>query len=149
MGRYFEDFEVGDVFLTREREITIEDIRGFASLTGDDNPLHTNSESVVASPFGGVIAHGLLIESFAIGLIAELGIMEGTTVALLEASCRFQKPVRAGDSIHVVMSIADKRPTRRPDRGVLFRALEVVTQRGETAVESNLVSLMLRRGQPG
>jgi acyl dehydratase len=100
-----------------------------------------------------VIAHGLLIESVAIGLIAELGIMDGTTIALAEIEARFLAAVVPGDEVRVVMSIERTRLSRKPDRGVVYRVAEVLNQRGELVLSSRLVSIMRRRplnvAQPG
>lgn len=145
MGWYFEQFHVGQRFQTRVLPITREMILGFAELTGDDNPLHTDAEFMRDSDAGDVLAHGLLIESLAVGLIAELGIMQGTTIALAEANCRFLRPVVPGDEIRVVMTVESMRETRRPDRGLLVRRLDVVNQRGDAVIEAQLVGLMRRR----
>jgi acyl dehydratase len=145
MGLYFEQFEVGQQFKTDRRRVTREMILAFADLTGDHNPLHTDVELMRSAPAGDVLAHGLLIQSLSVGLIADLGIMTGTTIALLEASCRFLNPVIPGDEVHAVVTIASKRETSKPDRGVVIRTVEVLNQRDEVAVDSTLVSLMRRR----
>jgi acyl dehydratase len=150
MGLYFEQFEVGQQFETASRRVTREMILEFAELTGDRNPLHTDVDFMRASAAGDVLAHGLLIQSLSVGLIADLGIMTGTTIALLEASCRFVKPVIPGDEVRAVVSIESKRETRKPDRGVLIRKVEVLNQLDEVVVESTLISLMRlnREGEP-
>jgi acyl dehydratase len=145
MGLWFEEFEAGQVYETRRKRIEREAIATFAELTGDVNPLHTDRAFMSRSPHGDVIAHGLLIQSIAVGLIAELGIMEGTTIALAEVSARFLAPVLPGDEIRVVMSIESTRPSSKPDRGVVFRSAEIRNQRDELVVSSRLVSIMRRR----
>jgi acyl dehydratase len=145
---WYEEFEVGQMFETRPRRIDRETIRAFADLTGDTNPLHTDVEFMRASQQGDVIAHGLLLEAIAIGLIADLGIMEGTTIALAEVSARFLRPVLPGDEIRVIMSIEDKRESSKPDRGVVVRRADILNQRDEVAVSSTLVSIMKRRPAP-
>lgn len=150
MGLYFEDFEVGAVYTTATRSIDREDIRHFADLTGDDNPLHTDPEFMRSSPFGDVIAHGLLVEAMAIGLIAELGIMEGTTIALAQADCRFRSPVLAGDQVRAVVEISGARSSdRKPDRGVIHRKISVRNQRDEEVLDMTTVSIMRRRPLAG
>lgn len=146
MGLWFEDFEVGQVFETESVVVKREAIIDFARLTGDDNPLHTDAQMMRDSPYGDVIAHGLFVQSLAVGLIAKLGIMEGTTLALAEINSRFVAPVVPGDEIHVAMTIEEKRESRKPDRGVVIRAVDVLNQRGDTAVAARMVSIMRRRG---
>ena len=145
MGMWYEEFEVGQVFETRSKQIDREMIFAFARLTGDTNPLHTDLGFMRASPQGDVIAHGLLIEAIAVGLIAALGIMEGTTIALAEVNARLLTPVLAGDNIRVTMTIDAKKDSTKPDRGVVFRSARIMNQRDELAVSSRLVSIMRRR----
>jgi acyl dehydratase len=145
MGMWFEEFEVGQIFETASREVEREEILAFAELTGDRNPLHTDVEFMRSSAAGDVIAHGLLIESIAIGLIADLGIMEGTTIALAAVEANFLEPVLPGDEIRAVVKIDSTRSSKKPDRGVVVRAVEVRNQRDAVAVSSRLVSVMRRR----
>jgi acyl dehydratase len=142
---YFEDFEEGSAFETGSRTVTRDMIKQFAELTGDDNPLHTDREFMMNSPHGDVIAHGLLIESIAIGLIADLGIMTGTTIALAQVNCRFVQAVVADDEVRAVVTIVSKKPSRKPDRGTIVRRLHILNQRDELVVQGETVSVMRRR----
>ena len=63
---FLEDLQVGDNWLSDEREITAEDVADFALLTGDHDPLH--EDNGMASPFGEPVAHGLLGLSVLAGL---------------------------------------------------------------------------------
>lgn len=144
MGWYFERFEVGQVFETPSIEITREQIIAFAELTGDRNRLHVDAEFMRASQFGDVIAHGLLVESLGIGLIAGLGVFQGTTIALAQADAGFRGAALPGDRIRVRLEITGARPSRKPDRGVLSRRMEILNQRDELLVECDLTSLMRR-----
>jgi acyl dehydratase len=130
-GLLFEEFRTGSVYMTGKRRISRRMIAEFAALTGDDNPLHTDLENSRATPFGDLIAHGLLIQSCALGLVAELGLMAGTTVALLGFDARFLRAVLPDDEIRVRLTITRKRRTSRGDRGVIYRRLEVLNQRDE------------------
>ena len=68
MGKYFEDFEIGDEAKTAGRTITETDIVNFAGITGDWNEIHTNKELAERGPFKQRIAHGALVFSIATGL---------------------------------------------------------------------------------
>lgn len=150
MGLYFEQFAVGDTFATGTRRVERDDILQFAELTGDGNPLHTDVEFMRSTPYGEVIAHGLLVQAIAIGLIAELGIMDGTTIALAQADCRFLRPVQPGDEIRAVVEISATRPSsKQVDRGVVERVIRVLNQRDEDVLETKTVSIMRRRPGPG
>ena len=80
---YYEDFAVGDTYVTPSRTVGEYDISQFAGLSGDYNPIHTDATFAEASEFGQRIAHGLLGMSILTGLVVRLGIFEGSTIALL------------------------------------------------------------------
>lgn len=148
-GRYFEDFELGEVLLTGQRTITSTDIVNFACLSGDFNDVHCNHEYAKATAFGEPIAHGPLVFAIAAGLNYASGINDGTLLALLGVdNWRMKLPVKHGDTIHVRTTVVSKRETSRPDRGVVSFHREFVNQRGE-AVQEMDISIMYRRRPSG
>lgn len=74
----------------------------FAALTGDPVEIHTNVELAKQTPFGGTIAHGLLILSMLGGscTAAEV-LMDGITMGLNYGfnKVRFMSPVKTGSRI--------------------------------------------------
>jgi len=50
---FYEDFVVGDEFVTPARTVTEADVTMFAALSGDYNRLHTDAEYAAQGPFGG------------------------------------------------------------------------------------------------
>ncbi|MGC9118405.1 MAG: MaoC/PaaZ C-terminal domain-containing protein [Thermoproteus sp.] len=131
MGLAFEDFEVGARFRSHGVTVTEAHVSAFAWLTGDWNPLHVDGEFAKSTIFGERIAHGMLTASLALGLFAQY--LYGTVIALLEASARFLKPVKIGDTIYVETEVVDKRPSEKYRGGVVHLRHEVKNQRGETA----------------
>lgn len=144
-GLYFEDFEVGTSHVTAARTITEADVVNFAGLSGDFNPLHTDEEFGKATPFGGRIAHGVLTLAVATGLTNQLAIYEGTTIALMEITCRFTGVVKFGDTVHVVLTPSSKKEHKKPDRGFVVFDLEVKNQRDETVLAGAWTCLQRRR----
>lgn len=143
-GLYFEDFAKGDVFTTPGRTVGEIEVAQFAQLTGDYNPMHTDRVFAEASPFGQRIAHGLLGLSLVSGLAARLGVFEGTAVAALGIeNWRYHAPILFGDTVHVVITIADTRLTSAGGRGILYRDYELVNQDGKT-VQSGRMPIMVR-----
>ena len=58
----------------------------------------------------GRIAHGMLVLAVATGQVNQLGIFEGTTLALLGMDrIRWTAPVRLGDTIHTVLTVRETR----------------------------------------
>ncbi len=145
MSYYYEDLRVGQEFTGPRRTITEADIVGFAQLSGDWNPLHTDEEFARTGRFGARIAHGLLTLSAVTGLMDRAGLFDGTAVAMLGIEWRFERPVFIGDTIGFRMRIDSLRPTSDGRYGVVGRTFEVVNQRGERVQEGSLPLLVARR----
>jgi acyl dehydratase len=144
MGLYYEDLEIGREFVSAGRTITETDVVQFAGLSGDYNPIHTDAEFARDSAFGERIAHGLLGVAVISGLSARLGIFDGTAVAFLGLTWDFTGPIRLGDTVHLSMTIAAKRETSNPERGIVEREMRLINQHGET-VQKGIFKLMIRR----
>lgn len=130
---FLDDLQPGASYTTVRRTITEADIVGFAGLSGDFNPLHT--DEVFArdeTPFGSRIAHGLLGVSVGSGLRGPLDDLH--VLAFLEVRRRFVAPIYAGDTLHARYTVSStRRSERNPDRGVVVLGVELVKQDGTTA----------------
>ena len=94
-------------FTSRGRTITEADVVAFSALTGDWHPQHSDAVWAAESAFGERIAHGMLIVSFAVGLVA---FDPERVVALRRVrDVVFKRPVRLGDTIHVEGTEAERR----------------------------------------
>lgn len=102
------DVPVGARFTTRGRTVTEADVVGFAGLTGDVHPVHTDAVYAAATPFGQRIAHGLLVVSMAVGLVP----LDPRRVLALRriSDVVLKRPVHLGDTIHVEGRVTDVRP---------------------------------------
>lgn len=146
MGLHFEDFAIGDVYETPSRTLTDADIAGFAALTGDHNPLHTDEEFAAKSMFGGRIAHGPMMVGMAFGLLSELDLVDGTVLALKAIEWAFDDALRAGDTVHVRARVTDAKPSRRhKDRGTVGLRIEVLRDDGVIAQTGQATMIMARR----
>src|SRR3954451_5436509 len=94
MGRFYEEFEVGQRFETGRRTVIEPDIDAFAGLTADFNPVHMDEVFAAQNGFKGRITHGPMIVGMAFGLASRADVMDGTVLALLEIGWKFVKPVR-------------------------------------------------------
>jgi acyl dehydratase len=145
-GRYWDDFSEGEVFTTAARTVTEAAVDAFAGLSGDFNPLHTDEEASQKTPMKGRIAHGMLVLSVATGLANQLGLFEGTTLALLGMDkIKWTAPVRLGDTIRVELTIRAKKESSKPDRGVVVTDVGVKNQRDETVMTAEWTTLMARK----
>ena len=141
-GLTFDQFEMGAVYPSQARTVTEADVANFAGLSGDFNPLHTDAEFAKTTPMGERIAHGVLILAMATGMANWMGIFEGTTIALMEQVTRYKGAVKFGDTIRLEMEVIEKKPTSKPDKGVVKFAVRVKNQRDENVVEGEGTLLM-------
>ena len=145
MGKYFEDFEIGQEAVTAGRTITETDIVNFASLTGDWNEIHTNAEYAANGMFKQRIAHGALVFSIATGLSVRLGQTADTVLAFYGLDrLRFVKPTFIGDTLHVKQRVEGK-SERDENGGIITMLNEVINQRDEVVVSYTAKVLIKRR----
>jgi 3-hydroxybutyryl-CoA dehydratase len=130
MGRFFEDFSVGEKFVTRARTITEADVVQFAALTGDFTYLHVDAVAAAGTLFGRRIAHGALIYSYSIGLTTQLNLVEGTVIAFYGLDrLRSVRPTFFGDTIHVEKTVAEL--SRKDTGGLITYDTQVINQHGD------------------
>lgn len=140
---YYEDFNVGDEFVTVRRTITESDVMTFAGLSGDFNPLHTDGVYAQTTVYGERIAHGLLGLAITTGLKQRLGTFEGTVIGFLGAEWNFRKPLLMGDTVRCRVTIADMRVTSNPERGILRQRVELVNQ-DDSVIQEGFHIIMIK-----
>ena len=132
-ARYLDDLEVGDSFTTKGRTITEADIVNFAALTWDTYPLHVDAEWASKTMFGERIAHGMLVLSYAAGLVP---MQPGPIVAFYGMEkVRFFAPTKIGDTIRVHVELKEKEE-RDDNIGLATFHQAVLNQRDETVCKS-------------
>jgi acyl dehydratase len=131
-GLYYEEYEIGQTMVTRGRTVTESDIVQFAGLTGDYNPMHTDAEFMKESIFGQRIAHGMLTLSYAVGQAYQLGFMEGTILAFRGLEMKFSLPVFIGDTLHVELSVREKKDALRMGGGLITMDVKIINQDGKS-----------------
>lgn len=144
-GQYFEEFEVGDVFITAGRTLTEADIVTFAGVSGDYTQLHTNVEVARQGVFGKRVAHGLLGLTIASGLLAQLGFTEGTIMAFREMTWKFSRPITIGDTIRAEAMVSAVKAMRRVGGGAVTLNIEILNQENEVTQRGKWVVLIANR----
>lgn len=137
---WFDDVLEGDSFVSPGRTVTEADIINFAGLSGDFHSLHMDATYAASTPHGQRIAHGMLIVAMSAGLVAKLPFMrriERATLGLAGVECRFLKPVFIGDTVYVRLVVAQKTPSRKPDRGIMVVRRVIINQHGDAVVEGD------------
>lgn len=147
---WYDDFKVGDEIRSPGKTITESEIIDWA-LKFDPQPFHMDKEAATKHMYGGLIASGWMIGSLSFRLFV-------MTNPFGEASLgspgldklRWLKPVRPGDTIHVVVTVSETRVSRsKPDRGVMTMDWAVKNQHGDTVMTMQSIQLLLRRPEAG
>ena len=138
--RKFGELAVGETLHTAPRTVTLEDIETFAHFTGDTFYAHMDDEAAKRNPFfPGRVAHGYLLLSFAAGMFVQPD--EGPVLANTGLdNLRFMKPVAAGDSIKVRLSVKKKTP-RNDEYGEVRWHVTLTNQDDEIAAEYELLTM--------
>jgi len=145
-GRFFEDFDVGDVFRSRlGRTITDADNVWFTCLTLNTNQIHFNAEyaertlyarPLVNSTFTLALVTGMTVPDTSENAAANLGWDEVTLPA----------PVFVGDTIWAESEILGVRASSsRPDVGIVTMRCRGVNQRGEVVIQFKRTFMVYRR----
>ncbi len=132
-GRFFEDFEPGDVYRHWPgKTVTEYDDHLFCMITMNHHPLHTNEwfadhETV----HGRNVVVGNLVYSLVLGM--SVPDVSGSAIANLEVeSLVHRNPTFHGDTIYAESRVLDKAASRsKPDRGVVTVETKGFNQRGE------------------
>lgn len=151
---HVEDLHPGQIWRSPFREVTAEDVRQFALLTGDDDPLHrmpenasstSASASSESSPFGKPVAHGLLGLSVLAGLGTEFP--NAATLALVGITdWQFDHPIYFGDSVRVETTLESIQPHgRRAGRVTWMRRL--LSEEGRQLQHGRFITLVATRGR--
>lgn len=134
MQQLFDQYEVGFSRTSTGRTITETDIVMHAGQTGDFYPHHMDAEWCKTQEFGARVAHGTLVLSVAVGMLA--GEINEAAFSYGYDKVRFIAPVFIGDTITSTATIAAKRDhAKKPDEyGIVEEQVTVANQRGETVI---------------
>jgi acyl dehydratase len=134
MQQLFDQYEIGYSRTSTGRTITETDIVMHAGQTGDFYPHHMDAEWCKTQEFGARVAHGTLILSVAVGMLA--GEINEAAFSYGYDKVRFIAPVFIGDTITSTATISGKRDhAKKPDEyGIVEEQVTVANQRGETVI---------------
>ena len=130
----FSDIKVGQT-ADYSKRVSDADIRSFAEITGDFNPVHLDDDAAAKSRFGGRIAHGMLSAGFVSAAIAMK--LPGPGSIYLAQEMRFTAPVRIDDVIKVTLTVTELLTKNR-----LKLATVCTNQNGETVLTGEATILL-------
>ena len=106
----FESIVVGDS-RSIVKKITVEDVRKFVEMTGDDNPLHIDRAFAESTSFKDVVVHGMLGASFISTVIGTK--LPGPGALWVSQNMEFLLPVRLGDELTITCTVLRKHEKER------------------------------------
>ncbi len=146
-GRYFEDFEVGDVYKHWPgKTITEADDHLFCMITMNHHPLHIDEHyAETETQFKKNVVVGNLVYSLVLGM--SVPDVSGKAIANLEIeSLKHAKPTFHGDTIYAQTTVLEKVESRsKPDRGIVSVETIGTNQRDEVVCEFRRKVLVPKR----
>lgn len=109
-GYKFEDLKVGMTALY-SRTITDTDLRNFAGVSGDTNPLHLNEEYAKTTVFKKCVVHGMLTAGLISAVIGSK--LPGPGCLYVSQTLFFKAPVYVGDTVYATAKVTELIPERR------------------------------------
>ncbi|UXW86703.1 phenylacetic acid degradation bifunctional protein PaaZ [Microbacterium azadirachtae] len=142
------ELRLGDQVESGLRPLSLEDIEAFAHSTGDTFYAHMDEEAAEANPFfGGRVAHGYLLVSWAAGLFVSPE--PGPVLANygLE-NLRFVTPVKPGDAIRVTLTAKQITPRETDAYGEVRWDAVIHNQRDEVVATYDVLTLVEKELTP-
>jgi oxepin-CoA hydrolase / 3-oxo-5,6-dehydrosuberyl-CoA semialdehyde dehydrogenase len=138
------ELRIGDTIETATRTVSLADIDHFSEFTGDTFYAHTDPEAAAANPlFGGIVAHGYLVVSLAAGLFVDPD--PGPVLANFGVdNLRFLTPVKAGDTIRVLLTVKQITPRTNADYGEVRWDAVVVNQEEQPVATYDVLTLVAK-----
>ena len=99
-----EDIKIG-MEVSYSQTITDYDIKNFANISGDRNPVHMSDDYIQQSRFKKRMAHGLMSASFFSALFGTK--IPGEGCLYVSQTLRFKKPVYIGDTVTATVIVSD------------------------------------------
>ncbi len=138
MPLYFDDFHVGQLFVSRTHTVDETQIRAFGSQF-DPQPFHVDPQAAQGTFFHGLVASGWHTAAMSMRLFVESVPIAGGLIGA-GGEISWPRPTQPGMTLHVESRVVELRSSRsHPDRGsVIFR--------NETCTESgNVVQVLVAR----
>ena len=147
MGRWYEDFVVGEVIKHKPGRTILEaDNTWFTLLTNNTHPIHFDAHYASKTQFGKPLVNSALT----LAVVAGMTVTDTSyrSVANLEWTyIKMPAPVFAGDTLYSESEILDKRESKsRPDRGIVTIKTRAFNQRGELVMEYERKSMAAKKG---
>lgn len=148
-GRYYEDFEPGDVYQGRlGRTITETDNIWFTNLTMNTNQMHFNTHFAEKSPFGKPLVNSGLTLAMVLGQ-SVTDTSQNAIANLGWDDIRLTHPVYAGDTLYAESRVISKRESAsRPYAGLVTVQTRGLNQHGDVCLTFTRTFMVYKRDAP-
>lgn len=146
-GRYYEDFQVGDIYEHRPgRTITQTDNTWFTLLTMNTHPMHFDEEYAKHSEFGRCIICSPLTVALMVGM-SVTDVSQKAIANLGWSDIKLTYPLFANDTLYARSEVLDKRESAsRPNAGIVSVKTIGTQQEGKTVCTFMRTILVAKRG---
>jgi acyl dehydratase len=147
-GRFFEDFDVGDVYPhPLGRTVTTADNLWFTLLTQNTNPLHFDHHYAAQHEFG----RPLVNSAFTVALVTGQSVSDISQNAMANLAwdeIKLPNPVFEGDTIYSQSEVLEKRESKsRPQVGIVSFKTTGFNHDGKVVITFRRTVMIYRRGQ--
>jgi itaconyl-CoA hydratase len=148
-GRYYEDFDVGDVFRSRfGRTLTETENIWFTCLTLNTNQVHFNVPFAERTRFG----RPLVNSTFTLAVVTGMTVpdtSENAAANLSWTDIKLPNPVFAGDTLWAESEITELRESAsNPSVGIVTMRCRGLNQRREVVIEFKRTFMVYKRDAP-
>lgn len=148
-GRFFEDFDVSDVYRSRlGRTVTETDNVWFTALTMNTNQIHFNHAFAARTEFG----QPLVVSSLTLAIVLGLSVADTSENAVANlgwTDIKLPRPVFVGDTLWAESEVTSLRESRsRPNVGIVGVRTRGVNQRAEVVIEFTRTFMVYRHDAP-
>jgi acyl dehydratase len=135
MGRYYEDFAVGETYKHWPgRTISAADNTWFTLLTMNQHPIHFDEEYAKKSEFGKPLVNSTLTLAIVVGMSVR-DVSQNAVANLGWTDIVMPAPVFNGDTLYAESTVLDKRASKsRPGQGIVTVATRAWKQDGTTVM---------------
>jgi itaconyl-CoA hydratase len=145
-GRYYEDFERGDVYKHPfGRTVTETDNVWMTNVTMNLNPMHFNEAYAAETEFGERLVDGTFVIALAVGM-SVIDISMNATANLGYDMIRHHAPVYHGDTIFAESEVLETRESESRDHvGIVTTELRAYNQDGTKVLSLERTPMVLKR----
>jgi acyl dehydratase len=142
MTQFFEDFSVGQKFVSGRLRVTEAEIKDFAAAY-DPQPFHLDDAAAKQTMFGGLAASGWHTAAMSMRLIVAGEFRPAGGIIGGGGELLWTKPVRPGDELHVVSEIMELRLSKsRPGFGIV-KVSNVTLNQADEPVQTFTPSILV------